>query len=239
MGAAEVRARAGKDDGVVTLLGKFTGAAEAAEELEDDTAGGQVQGALDGGHAARVEAVVARRDILADERIAEQLEGNARAEGAVNHAGVAVELVVAAQPTFDAAAVEFHHDVVCRDDAIGDELVCVDLQGAGTEVDGLTLTGAVRAPALDGVGVVGERRIGHHPAGLIDVQGAVAIDRDRAGAESTVGVHLDSAIFDGHRTSEGRAFAPDRERGITPFQEADGRRVGVIERVDGKALGRT
>ena len=167
------------------------------------------------------------------------MEGDARAEGAVNQAGVTVELVVAAQPTFDTTAVELHHDVVRRVDAVGDELVCVDLQGAGTEFDGLALTGTVHAPALDGVGVVGECRVGHHPAGLVDVQGAVAIDRDRTGTEGAKSVHLDGTVFDGHRALERRAFAPDRERGITPLQEADGRGVGVIERVDGKALGRT
>ena len=238
MGAARMRARAGEDDGVVTLLGELAGAAEAAKDLQDDATGGQIQGAQDGSHTTRVEAVVTCRDVLADERIAEQLEGDARAEGAVNQAGVAVEIVVAAQPTFDAAAVEPHDDVIRRVNAIGDELVRVDLQGARTEFDGLTLTGAVRAPALDGVGVIGERRIGHRPAGLVDVQGAVAIDRDWTGTEGAVGVHLDGAVLDSHRTGEGRAFAPDRERGITPFQEAGGQRTRVIKGGDGKAVGR-
>ena len=157
MGATGVRARAREDDRVVALLGELADAAEAAKDLQDNAAGAEVQGALDGGHTACIEAVVARRDILADERIAEQFKRNARAEGTEDHARVAIEIVVAAQPTFDAAAVEPHDDVIRRVNAIGDELVCVDLQGARTEFDGLTLTGAVRAPALDGVGVIGER----------------------------------------------------------------------------------
>ena len=53
-----------------------------------------------------------------------------------------------------------------------------------------------------------------------------------------MGVHLDGAVFDGHRTGEGRAFAPDREGGITPFQEAGGQRTRVIKGGDGKAVGR-
>ena len=169
MGAAGMRARAREDDRVEALLGELTRTAEATEDFEDDAAGVDFQGSRGGSDTSGVEAVIARRDILADERITEQFKRNAGSEGTEDHAGGAVDKVVTAQPAFDAAAVEFHDYVVRRDDAVGDELVGVDLQSARTEDDCLALTGAVRAPALHGVGIVGESGIGHRPAGLVDV----------------------------------------------------------------------
>ena len=89
-GAAGVRACSGDDDRVEALLGELTRAAETAEDFEDHPTGVARELAVGVRESTRVDAAIAGRDILADKGIAEELEADPAADGAVKDADVAV-----------------------------------------------------------------------------------------------------------------------------------------------------